>query len=72
MDDAIGQYQKALRLEPDHALAHNNLGNALLGKGQLDEAINQFQEALHLKPDDADAQNNLAHALRMKNAPAGR
>ena len=36
MDEAIGQFQEAIRLKPDYADAHNNLGNALSRKGQMD------------------------------------
>src|ERR1019366_811226 len=52
-DEAIRQYQEAIRLKPDDALAHNSLGLALGRKGQIDEAIRQFQEAIRLQPDDA-------------------
>ncbi len=62
-DEAIHQYQEALRLKPDDAEAHNNLGIALAKKGQSDEAIRQYQEALRLRPDYADARCNLGAAL---------
>jgi tetratricopeptide (TPR) repeat protein len=66
LDEAIRQYQEAVRLKPDHANAHNNLGAALDEKGQTDEAIRQFQEAIRLKPDHAEAHNNLGIALGKK------
>jgi Flp pilus assembly protein TadD len=62
-DEAIGQYQEALRLSPDWADAHYDLGIAFYNKGQVDEAIHQYQEALRLKPDYALAHNNLGNAL---------
>ena len=65
-DEAINQYQEAIRLKPDSADAHYNLGNALLKKDQTDEAISQYQEVIRLKPDDADAHNNLGDALLKK------
>jgi tetratricopeptide (TPR) repeat protein len=64
--DAIAEYRAAIRLKPDYAEAHNNLGNALAGKGQLDEAIAEFREALRLKPDYPEAHCNLGHALRQQ------
>ena len=63
MDEAIRQFQEALRLKPDSAQAHYNLGVALAKKGQMDEAISQYQEAVRLKPDFAEARNNLDYLL---------
>ena len=45
-DEAIGEFQQALRLKPDSANAHNNLGNALLNKGRTDEAVGELKQAL--------------------------
>jgi protein O-mannosyl-transferase len=47
----------------DNAVAHDNLGHALLEKGKVDEAIGHFQQALQIKPDFANACNNLGLAL---------
>jgi cytochrome c-type biogenesis protein CcmH/NrfG len=66
MDEAITQYQEALEIRPDFAEAHNNLGNALLQKGNVGEAITQYQNALQINPDYVDALNNLGSALRQK------
>jgi len=53
-----------LRLKPDYAEAHNNLGVAL---SQLpvrsSEAIAHFEAALRIQPDYADAHYNLGVAL---------
>jgi protein O-mannosyl-transferase len=65
-DEAIRQYQAALRLGPDDAGPHNYLGAALDKKGQSEEAIRQYHEALRLKPDYALAHNNLGAALDKK------
>ena len=59
----IRQYQEALRLKPDHAEAHNNLGIAFYQQRRTGEAIRQFQEALRLKPDFARARKNLGVVL---------
>jgi Flp pilus assembly protein TadD len=65
-DEAIRQFQEAIRLKPDRAEAHNNLGTALGLTGRTDEAIRQFQEALRLKPDYAEARKNLGVVLASK------
>ena len=57
------QYQEAIRLKPDYAEAHLNLGNALQRQGQLAEAVGQYQEAIRFKPDYAEAHNNLGAAF---------
>ncbi len=62
-DEEISHYQEAIRLKPDYAEPHNNLGGALAEKGQLDEARSEFQEALRLNPDYVLAHNNLGLAL---------
>ena len=49
----------SLRLKPDYADAHYNLGLALGKKGQIDEAIRQFQEAIRLRPGLRRAHYNL-------------
>jgi tetratricopeptide (TPR) repeat protein len=61
--EAIAHYQKALAIQPDHAKAHYNLGNALAAQSKLDEAIVEFQKALAIQPDQPEVLNNLATAL---------
>ena len=61
--EAIHVFEKALRIKPDCAEAHNNLGATLGQAGKLPEAIDQYEQALRIKPDDADAHNNLGNAL---------
>jgi Flp pilus assembly protein TadD/4-amino-4-deoxy-L-arabinose transferase-like glycosyltransferase len=63
LDEAIHQFQEAVRVNADSAEAHYCLGFALGKKGQTDEAIRQFQEALRLKPNYPEAHNNLGIAL---------
>jgi protein O-mannosyl-transferase len=68
LDDAIAQYEEALRLKPDLYGVHIDLGNALLRvPGRLDDAIAQYEEALRLKPDLYSAHIDLGNALL--NAP---
>lgn len=65
VDEAIIQYQEALKIDPRYAPAHYNLGNALLEKGDANEAILEYQTALKLKPDNMMIQKNLAHTVWM-------
>ena len=62
-DEAILQYQGALRAWPKSATAHVNLGAALAHQGKFVEAIGHYSEALKLIPDYALAHSNLGRAL---------
>jgi len=66
VSEAIDQFQRALRFEPDDAEAHNNLGGLLAKQSQIDEAIRHFQEATRLEPDHPFAHYNLGNALLIK------
>ena len=62
-EEAIRQFQEAIRYKPDYADAHIDLGAAFLNQGRADGAISQFQEAIRLEPDYAQAHMNLGIAL---------
>jgi protein O-mannosyl-transferase len=63
LDDAIAQYEEALRLNPGYAEAHYNLGLLWAQTpARLNDAITQFAEAVRLKPDFAEARYNLGVA----------
>ncbi|MGH9598355.1 MAG: tetratricopeptide repeat protein [Terracidiphilus sp.] len=51
--------QEALKLDPNSALAYNNIGAAYAGLRQWDPAIASEREALRVKPDFTLAKNNL-------------
>ena len=63
LQEAIGHFERALRIKPNQAEAHNNLGAALARTGQVQGAVEQYERALQLKPDYAEAHNNLGLAL---------
>ncbi|MGA2243224.1 MAG: tetratricopeptide repeat protein, partial [Verrucomicrobiota bacterium] len=50
----------------DNFIAQNDLGNALLQKGDVDEAIAHFQQALQIKPNYAEVHYNFGFALLKK------
>ena len=59
LDEAIAHIRESLRLYPDHAEAHNNLGLAYQRMHRFEEALREHAEAVRLQPDYADAYYNL-------------
>ena len=64
--DSESLWTHTLACTSDNFVGHNNLGNALLQKGNVDEAIVHYQMALQIKPDFAETHNNLGNALCQK------
>jgi Flp pilus assembly protein TadD len=63
-EDAVRHLREAIRIRPDYADAHNNLGNSLARMpGHEPEAIAQLEEALRLDPGMAEAHGNLGLML---------
>ena len=60
---AIVHYEQAVRLKPDYAGAHSNLGNALGAQNKLEEAIPHYRKALEIDPKDYQTQFNLGVSL---------
>jgi tetratricopeptide (TPR) repeat protein len=70
VQEAVGRFEQALRIKPDHADAQSNLGLALEKLGKPEDAIGHYEQALQIEPDKADAHNNLGNALvRLGRAP---
>ena len=63
LDEAIGHYAEALRLDPRYPEAYDNLGIALALAGRREEAVANFEGALRLRPDFAEAHYNLGLTL---------
>src|SRR5450432_2185025 len=59
-DAAIQHYEKALNYSPDFYPAHNNLGNAYLGRQNFEAAQTQYEAVLKVNQNDAQAHFNLA------------
>jgi tetratricopeptide (TPR) repeat protein len=65
-DAAVALYQKEVGVRPGDAAAHNNLGAALLLRGDVGLAIDHFEEALRLDPGHEKARRNLAAARQRR------
>ncbi len=55
-DSAIEHFEKAIKLNPDSAIARIEYGNGLIllfGKGRIDDATKLYEEAAAMKPMDA-------------------
>ncbi len=65
-DEAIVEYQEALRLFPGYVEAHSNLGDALYAIGDLTGAIEQYREAIALNPELAAPRGGLGVALAVR------
>ena len=61
-EEAIKDYDEAIRLNPEYALAYNNRGTAKSKSGQYEEAIEDFDKVIELNPKDAVAYNNRGYA----------
>ena len=63
IDEAIAHYSEAVRLAPDEAEWHVNLGLLLVRKGEIARAAESFERAVRLRPRDAESYNNLGAML---------
>jgi Flp pilus assembly protein TadD len=61
LDDAVTEFERAVRLDPTLQYSRTNLGNALAQLGRLPDAEAQFREAIRLKPTDAVSHVGLAN-----------
>ncbi|WP_343583088.1 tetratricopeptide repeat protein [Herbaspirillum sp.] len=60
VDEAMALFNKALELDPRHALTYNNIGAIMHDHGRREEAIPYFKKALEFKPNYPTAMHNLA------------
>ena len=64
---AIGYFEQALQLSPDHFIALENLGNAYRQQKRLEEARAALERALAIKPEDPEANYSLAMVFAQTN-----
>jgi protein O-mannosyl-transferase len=65
-EEALSEFQTAVKLKPDSPENHCNVGVALVNMNRIDEAVIEFQRAERLKPDYGLAHHNLGMALERK------
>ena len=66
LDEAVKQFQEAIRLDSTVAFSYNGLGNAYALQEKLDEAMAMFLKATQLNPGLAAAHYNLGNAYLLK------
>ena len=57
-------YKEILKINPNHAMAHSNLGNVLLELGKYQKAIICYQKAIQIQPNHVSAYYNLGKIFR--------
>jgi Tfp pilus assembly protein PilF len=66
LQEAVQEYESALRVRPQDGVVNNALGGALLAAGRVDDAILRLSAAVKDRPDYFDAHYNLGNALASK------
>lgn len=61
--EAESKFSEAVRLEPNDAIFHNNLGYNFHKQRKYQEADSQYTEAVRLDPNSALFRNNLGNSL---------
>lgn len=68
-DEALAEFIKALKSDPNYAKTYNILGTRYLNSNMLKEAKRCFEKALEIDPDYAKAHNNLGLVYYYQNKP---
>ena len=67
LEEAISHLRESLRINPDDAEAHNNMGGVYQRRGRYEEAIEEHQIALRLNPQLVEARYNIGVCLQALN-----
>jgi tetratricopeptide (TPR) repeat protein len=68
--EAVGYFQEALKLSPDHLIALDNLGSAYRQQKRWDDARKTYEQALEVSPNDAEANYGLGMVFAQNNDTA--
>ncbi len=66
LQEALAEYEAAVRLKPDRADLRNNYAGALFRAGRPADARRELEAALRIDPNYADARSNLE---RLRTSP---
>jgi tetratricopeptide (TPR) repeat protein len=62
-DEAEKEYREAIRINPNLAVPHYNLGNLLKDLKRYDEAEKEYREVIRINPNFADVHVSLGEIL---------
>src|ERR1700736_1735266 len=62
LQGAVPEYRQFLKLHPEVAAIHSNLGAALAGLGRYEEALPEYKTALKISPSLSSTRLNLSLA----------
>jgi tetratricopeptide (TPR) repeat protein len=63
VSEAMREYRRLIRIDPQIALAHQQLGLCAVNVANVPLALSEFQTAVRLDPNDANSHNDLGLAL---------
>ena len=61
----LSNFKKTIEINPNHVIAHNNLGIIFQSLGKLKEAEKCYRRTIELKPNHIGAYNNLGAILQL-------
>jgi tetratricopeptide (TPR) repeat protein len=65
-DNAVKEFQAAIRINPDSVMVHNNLGIMYARQGRTEDAVKEFLMEIRINPDFYSAHYNLGVAYKME------
>ena len=56
------EYERAIALDPNYAVAYSNLGSVLIQQGRTRDAVKRLEQSVAFNPRNAEALNSLSVA----------